>query len=463
MILLGLLLAAVDPCVPPRPASPPDPAAAQAYVAVGESEQGHPAGLDAFREALRLDPANAAAQAGFQAACRPQDDRFDRARKSMDAGDRAAAIRLFEEIRSEAPSPPAALLEGICLYELEQDRAAESLLLEAAASDAVADSARFFLGLIAERRGEQAEAERLFEGLAQGTSPVREQADRLLRRSREAGTLSISLLAEPGYDSNVSLSPSGVPAGGDAFGSLAAALVWRPIDGLFARATGFYREQLQLHDYDLGAAGGAIGYALGPASRQLAAEYDYDFVALGSAPYLSAHRLALSGRLGFGDLSLAAAYAVRFENYRTAATSPFSGTLHGAQLSATLRVANGAWVELSYRGARDFATYVETSYLEHGPAAALRLSLGAFRAAVEAGAAFRLYDDVDPALTTPSMPLGVQRQDALLDASAVAEYDVADRWTLRLSLGGRDAISNVPQLTYLRGYAALGVAFAAGL
>ncbi len=456
MTLLALLLAAADPCSPPEPASEKDPALAQAYVEVGESEADHPDALEAFREALRLDPANARAQAGFQAACRPQDDRFQRARSLMDAGDRAAAIRLFEEIRAEGPSPAAALLEGICLYELEQDGAAETLLLEAQSDESVADSARFFLGLIARRRGEQAEAERLFAGVAQGTSKVAAQADRLLRESRAPRALSISLLAESGYDSNVTLSPSGAPVGRDGLGSLAAALLWKPTPGLFARATGFYRAQTQLSDYNLGAAGAALGYVLGPAARQLAAEYDYDFVALGNAPYLSANRLAVSGRLGFGALSLGAGYGVRFENYRTATTSPFSGTLHGAQLSAALRMTESAWVEVSYRGARDLATYPETSYFEHGPAAALRLASGAFRVSAEASAAFRLYDAVDPAL-------GVQRQDVLLDASALGEWDLADRFTLRLSLGGRDAIANVPDLTYLRGYATLGVAFASGL
>ncbi len=255
MMLLALLLAVVDPCAPPEPASRPDPAAAQAYLEVGESEAGHPDALEAFREALRLDPANARALAGFQAACRAQDDQFRRARTLMEAGDRAAAIRLFEEILSEGPSPPAALLEGICLYELEQDRPAERLLLEAVADESVADSARFFLGLIARRRGDQAQAERLFAGVAQGTSPMREQADRLLRESPAARSLSISLLAEAGYDSNVTLSPSGAPAGADGLGSLGAALVWKPIGGLFARATGFYRAQTQLNDYNLGAVG----------------------------------------------------------------------------------------------------------------------------------------------------------------------------------------------------------------
>src|SRR5260370_26273243 len=195
MTLLALLLASANPCAPPEPAAKKDPALAQAYVEVGESEADHPDAREAFVGELRLDPANARAQAGFQAACRPRDERFKRARTLMDAGDRAAAIRLFEELRAEGPSPPAALLEGICLYELEQDGPAETLLLEAEGDESVADSARFFLGLIARRRGEQAEAERLFADLAQGTSPMREQADRLLRESRAERPFSISLLA----------------------------------------------------------------------------------------------------------------------------------------------------------------------------------------------------------------------------------------------------------------------------
>src|SRR5260370_21528902 len=255
MTLLALLLASANPCAPPEPASEKEPALAQAYVEVGESEADEPDAREAFPEALGLDPANARAQAGFQAACRPQDDRFNRARSLMDAGDRAAAIRLFEEVRAEGPSPPAALLEGICLYELEQDGAAETLLLEAQSDESVADSARFFLGLIARRRGEQAEAERLFAGVAQGTSTVAARAYRLLRESRAAQAPSISLLAESGYDSNVTLSPSGAPVSRDGLGSLAAALLWKPTPGLFAPATGFYRPHTQLSDYNMRASG----------------------------------------------------------------------------------------------------------------------------------------------------------------------------------------------------------------
>ena len=443
--MIALLLALADPCTPPKPAAQPDPAGAQAYVEVGESE---PAGaLDAFREAVRLDPSNARAQAGFAAACRPgSDERFEKARALMDAGDRAAAIAIFEQLR---PNPPAALLEGICLYELEQDDAAETALLEAQADESTADAARFFLGLLARRRGQDTEADQLFGEVAQGTSSVAEQARRMLKPTR----LSVSALLESGYDSNVSLSPSNAPLGGDALGSLAAAVVYRPIEGLFLRASGVYRAQPSLSDYDLGAAGGAAGYAWGP----LSAEYDYDFVALGNAPYLSANRLGLALRLPAGAWIFSAGYGARFENYRTGDTANFSGTLHGAQLAAALRLSPSATVELAYRMARDVAQLDSTTYFEHGPAAAVRAAAGRLRLSAEASAAFRLYDGADPGLNN------VQQQDTILDASLLAEWDLAAQWSLRLVMGGRDQIANVDELTYLRGYVTVGLGFAAGL
>ncbi|HUJ25817.1 MAG TPA: hypothetical protein VLW85_07360 [Myxococcales bacterium] len=443
--MIALLLALADPCAPPPAAAARDPASARVYVEVGENAAGPTEVLEAFREALRLDPSNARAQAGFQAACRPGDDRFEKARARMDAGDRAGAIAIFEQLR---PMPAAALLEGICLYELEQDDAAETALLEAQADDATADAARFFLGLLARRRGQQAEAEQLFTEVAQGNSSVADQARRLLKPTR----LSVSALAESGYDSNVSLAPTNAPLGGDALGSLAAAVVWRPVEGLFVRASGFYRAQPTLSDYDLGALGGTVGYGWGP----LSAEYDYDFVALGNAPYLSANRLGLAGRLPLGAWTLSAGYGARFENYRTSVTSVFSGTLHGWQIAAALRLSREASVEIAYRFARDWTDEAATTYFEHGPAAVLRFGSGRVRLSIEASAAFRLYEAFDDSV-------GVQQQDSILDAALLGEYDVDPRWTVRLALGGRDQISNVDELTYTRAYATLGVAFAAGL
>jgi tetratricopeptide (TPR) repeat protein len=454
MMLFALLLAAADRCAPPAPARQPDPAAAEVYVEVAESERGHETALMAFREALRLDPSNARAQAGLEAECNSEDSRFARARELMEAGDREGAIRLLEEI----PSPAAALLEGICLYELGEDEAARPLLLAAQERPSLADSARFFLGLIALRQGDEEQAARHFQEVAQGSSPVSDQAGRLLRVARTTGRLSLSVMVESGYDSNVTLSPAGTPLAGDGLGSAALALAFRPMgdEGLFLRAAGLYRAQVQLHDYDLGAASGAAGWTLGSRAQQLSAEYDYDFLTLGRAPYLSAHRLSLGGRLALGSWTLGGTYAARFESYRTATTSAFSGVLHGAELWGALRLSRSAVVEVAYRGAYDATVQIETSYLEHGPRAGLRIAFDGWRVSLETSAAFRVYQDVDVAL-------GVQRQDALLDAMLTGEVDVGERWTARLVLGGRDAISNVADLAYLRGYAMLGLSYAVGI
>ncbi|HEX9577505.1 MAG TPA: hypothetical protein VF993_07120, partial [Myxococcales bacterium] len=314
------------------------------------------------------------------------------------------------------------------------------------------------LGLIALRHGDEEQAARHFEEVAQGTSSVSEQAGRLLRVARTSGRLSLWAMVESGYDSNVTLSPAGTPLAGDALGSATLALAFRPMgeEGLFLRAAGLYRAQVQLRDYDLGAASGAAGWVLGPRVRQLTAEYDYDFVTLGGAPYLSAHRLALGGRLGLSSWTLGAAYAARFENYRTGTTSAFSGVLHGAEFWAAWRASPTLTVEAGYRGAYDATVQLATSYLEHGPRAGLRLSFDRWRVSLETSAAFRNYQAVDVALT-------VQRQDVLLDALLAAELDVGERWTVRLVAGGRDAISNVGELTYRRGYATLGLAYAVGI
>jgi hypothetical protein len=256
----------------------------------------------------------------------------------------------------------------------------------------------------------------------------------------------------------VTLSPAGTPLAGDALGSAELALIFRPMgdEGLFLRAAGLYRAEAQLHDYDLGAAGGVIGWILGSRARQLTAEYGYDFVTLGRSPYLSAHRLSLTGMLGLSAWTLGATYAARFENYRTTTTSAFSGVLQGAELWAALRASPLLTVDAGYRGAWDATGRLDTSYLEHGPRAGLRLSFDGWRVSLETSAAFRNYQDVDVVLT-------VQRQDVLLDAALAGEVDLGERWTVRLVAGGRDAISNVPELTYLRGYATLGLSYAVRL
>src|SRR6185312_2997865 len=165
------------------------------------------------------------------------------------------------------------------------------------------------------------------------------------------------------------------------------------------------------------------------------------------APYLSAHRLSASGRHAFGPVALSLQYAVRFEDYRNSVTSPFSGNDHRLQLSAVWRVAETVWLEAAYHLERDFAALPETTYVEHGPSAAARAVFGKLRASAELSAGFRNYDAADPSLND------VQQNDTLLDASVQGEYALTPRWAVRLSLGGRDQLSNVDELQYVRGYA----------
>src|SRR5438105_2657442 len=150
MMLLALLLAAADPCAPPEPAAQSDAETARAYVAVGEAERA--AGADdsaraAFREALRLDPSSEAARRGLDATC--PDALFEEGRRLLDTGDARAAAEALTRLRAVAPSPAAALLEGIARYQLGED--ARARFEEAEQDPALASAARFYLALIALR------------------------------------------------------------------------------------------------------------------------------------------------------------------------------------------------------------------------------------------------------------------------------------------------------------------------
>lgn len=451
-----LLLAAAESCAVPPPAHAPDPAAASAYVEVGEAELGHDSAAIAFREALRLDPANARARRGLLLACSSRGARFDRARALMDGGEPGKAAALFEQVREEeGPSPSVSLLEGICLYETGEDARARELLLEAAAQPSLADSARFYLGLIALREGNEDLADRELSRVGEA-SGLREDARDLRAATRVGGRLSLTATADSGFDSNVTLAPSGVPGGGDGVGGLSGTAVARPFgqSGPFARASGLYRAQFQLHEYDLGAFGAGVGWQLGHWVRHLTAEYAYDYVALGASPYLSANRLSARARWTAGAIALRGGYSLRFEKFRTPTTAPFSGTLH---LGEAWLVAGP--LEIGYEAARDLTAQAETTFFEHGPQALLRLAPSErTRAVLGADVLFRAYDAVDPALSSRE-----PRSDTFVDLSALVEYDLSDRWSGRLTLGGRQAFSNIGSLAYLRITGALGVAYSLGV
>jgi tetratricopeptide (TPR) repeat protein len=462
-ILASMLLATVDPCAPVQPAAVHDPGSAAAYRKVGDAERsaGSPqTAAMAYRSALARDPSDAASRRALRDLCREAGGPFQRGIAHMEAGDLRGAIAAFREARADGPDPSAALVEGVCHYELGQDGDARAALSEAAAAPAHREAAEFYLGLIALRDGNTGEAARLLDSAAAnpGFAPAASDLARLARRS---GKLVFSALAESGWDSNAQLAPGGTPLSTSSDGSLGATLtgLYRPQgeSGPYLRATGLYRGQARFGDLDFGGVSGAAGWQLGHADRGLLGEYNYDYRLLGGSSFLSAHRLLVGGWLPAGPLTLGASYFARFESYPAALYAPFSGTLQRTEGTVALGVGRRGRLTLGYHFARDGVEQSELSWSEHGPGAELRIGLAPrWRLGISTAVSLRGYDAVDPTLN-------LKRSDTYLDAVALVEWDVADRFTLRLSLDGRKAFSNATPFDYVRVAPTLGIAYVFGM
>ncbi len=476
--LLGLLLAATDPCAPVALAARPDPEAAALYRKTGDEERaasGVETATVAYRAAAALDPGDAASRHALQALCvqaGTRADPFQDGLRQMEAGEWRAAAASFGQARRSSGDPSAALLEGICDYQLGDDVAAEPPLRLAEARPEHRDLARFYLGLVALRAGAAQRASALFAQASANPALGALAAD-LSRLARQDSRLVLTFLAETGYDSNVTLAPGGAttPVGGTGgmmgggtmngaglYGFGAAAL-FRPSgpSGPYLRGNGFLRQQLQLRAYDVGGVEAAAGWQLERGDSGLLAEYAYAFRTFGGAPYLSAHRLSGAGWLTAGGLTWSARYAGQLEDYRASTLGGFSGVLHHAELRAALPVGTGGWVAVAYGGSRDEAKLGITSYTEHGPRLDLRLLLSArLRLGAAVGVTFRAYDAYDSVIS-------VTRSDRYLDGSVLAEYEVAPGWTARCSLDGRKAFSNAAAFEYYKLVPMIGIAWQLGL
>lgn len=465
MVALAIAAAAIDPCAPIDPPGKIDPAAAAAYVAVARQEEARGeqgTAAAAWREALLHAPGDTTAREALAQLClkATAGQRFEEGVRLMNAGDKRLAATRFAEVRAVGPDPSAALLEGICRYELGEDESARSLLLEAQSDPRHASAANLFLGLLALREG-RADAATWFER-ASADAGLGASAASLLQLARRNGRLVLSALLGSGGDSNASLAPDGSPVpGGDAdlASSAAASLLFRPEgeSGFYARASGTYRKLVRFTGFDLGLAQAAAGWQLGVEPRHLRGEYSYDFVGLGGAPYLSAHRLLAEGRVPLGPVSLAASYSARFESFLTDAASGYSGVRHAFEVSAERRWPGGSLAGIGWQGVRDLTSDPSLAYLEQGPRVEARLALsGSARLGVDASFLWRGYDGTDPSL-------GVSRADHYLDVALLGELEFAERWTLRLSLSGRSAFSNVDAFVYTQMAGGLSVAWAMGL
>ncbi|HET8725055.1 MAG TPA: tetratricopeptide repeat protein [Anaeromyxobacteraceae bacterium] len=463
-LLLALALA-TDPgaCDPVQPAPTPDPAAASAYRQVGDEERAAGAretAVAAYRKAASLDPADAASRDALRELCSAgtaaPPDPFRVGLDLMERGDLRGAVREFEKARATRPDAAAALLQGICLYRLGDDDVAEPVLRVAEADPAVRDSARFYLGLLALRRGDSATAAPLFDGVVGNFGTVASDLALIARRS---GVFTVSALASVGWNSNLTLAPSGFVSSGasDGNASIAASGLWRPMgeSGPYVRVSGAYQQQFTLTAFDTGTGSGAVGWQLGHADKALVAEYAYSYTALGGSPYLSANRLLASGWLTWGSFTATATYVARFESYRSI-YEPFSGALQQAEVRGAWWFGPFARLGVSYRLGVDGAKVDYLSWVEHGPHADFYAQFGrSVRLGLDAAVAFRTYGAVAPG---PA----VVRSDTLLTGSAVLEYDLGNHWAAQASLAAQRGWSNLAQYSYSAFIPTLGIAYLAG-
>lgn len=461
---LALAASAADPCAPVAPLAE-DAAAAAAYRDVGDAEAAAGrAGTAAvaYRAAAARDPRDAASRAALARLCADgaPADPFQAAVARLDAGRPAEALALLRSLhRGAAPEPAVALLEGIALLDLGADAEAEPLLRRAAAAPAHAPAAELYLGLLRLRAGGGSEAVALFDRAA-ATPALAPIAEDLARLARRDGRLVLSVLAESGWDSNVTLAPA-TPAPGpeaDAALGLGAAVLYRPrgTSGPYLRASAGATEHLSLAAYDFAALDGAAGWQHRRGALTLGAELALGARTLGGEPYLLARRLLVSGALALRGATVSAAYAARSEDY-AAAYAGYSGILHRAELRVALPLGDAARVGLAYGLARDATRTADLSYVEHGPRADLRLALGRrARLALEAGLALRRYDARDTAL-------GVLREDVQLDAAATAELDLSDHLTARAGLVARTLDSTLDALGYEKLVPTVGLVWTRGL
>jgi tetratricopeptide (TPR) repeat protein len=465
-LLLALIVAAPPgPCDPVVQSAQPDPATAAAYRKVGDEELAAGASSTAaaaYRMAAALDPSDGASRSALKGLCAKaageDGDPFRRGLDLMDRGELRSAVVEFQKAQAVHGDGAAALLEGVCLYRLADDREAEGALLRAESDPEVQDSARFYLGLIALRHGNSSSAARLFDGLVANPGFGAVAADMALI-ARRSGRFTVSAAANVGWNSNLTLAPSGYASSGASDGSaaIAASGLWRPTgeSGPYLRVSGAYQQQFRLTAFDIGSGSGAAGWQLGHADRAIVAEYAYTYSALGGAPYLSSNRLLASGWLTWDNFTLTGTYLARFEGYQSI-YEPFSGTLQWME-------ARGAWwfgpfarLGVSYRLGVDTVKVNYLSWVEHGPHADFYAQLGpSVRVGLDASIAFRPYGAVAPGP-------GVVRSDVYLTGAALAEYDLGSHWTVQAMLGVQKAFSNLPQYSFFSFVPTVGVAYLAG-
>lgn len=460
-VLLMLLLSAADRCDPGPARDPADPAAAEVYLAVGEEELARgawEAARIAFGEARRADPENAKARAAWLSVCRgPPEDGFTAGLRQMRAGDCAAAIQSFAAARAVAPDPAAALLQGICHYELREDRLARAALQEAHGEPELRAQAQLYLGLLAAREGHAREAGALLEPLTGSNDPALSTAAyEALRRANEDARLLVTGALQVEADSNPYIVPDRIGRFADEAGAATLGLVFRPLgaSGPYARAHGLYRNQLATDVFDTFALGAGAGWQLLGPTHRLFAEGGVDRMTLGNSPYLLAWRGELGAGWSASQYSLLGSYQFRSEEVSLAGLEGYSGVTHAAVLWGQRAAGNAVW-SLGYSVYRSDTVDPVLEHVEHGPRVQLRLrAWDRGRLRFEGAWLWRPYDHFDPLL-------GTRRDDTLLDLVGSLEISVNQAMELRFDVRMQRSQSTVDSFDYTRVLGGVALSFTA--
>lgn len=460
-LALTTILAATDPCAPIVPAGRPDPALAQVYLEVAQTELrgGHTeAAVAAFRAALSHAPGEPRASAALDLMCRRSSLGADLEQAQALLRERRfeAAGRAFERVLELGENTSTALLAGIAWYEAGEDARAAARLEQARTDPQLRESASLLLGLVRLREGRPREAVPLFDASAAARDPTTASSGVVLRRqARREGHLVAQLAADAEYNSNVLLVPEGAAlAEGPADGAAAAgaSLIYRPLlpGGPFTRVFGQLHKQARYVEFDFSQFGGSLGWRTANPARWLALEYDLTGATLGGQLWSLEHRATLEGSWRAGPVSLFGALNGGHEAFLQPAFESFSGVRYGGIAGAELRV--GAFsVAVSATLARQLAQLGPLSFVEPGVQINFALLAGPrTRLSLEGGVSSRSHDALDPLLMQV-------RHDAFMHLGGGASYALNDWLDLRATLSARRGDSSVPSLSFTRVQGGVGL------
>lgn len=384
---------------------------------------------------------------------------FERGVARFRAEDFAGALAPLEQAHAADPDDAdTALLLGITYYRLGRADDARPLLELAAARGDADDraSARVFLGLIADERGDSERARDYYALVARSSGELATSA-RLLLEHDGPQRWSLVAIVRPGYDSNVALQPATVAPGpgagnpGDSDLSLIGSATVRPFEDtpLVLDTTVLYRAYAQQTSYDMLAdAIGATATMAGARDRATLA-YHYDASTLGGARYELAHVVDASYRHALGaGLAAGASYSFAARDYAQDAYAGYTGLYHTAGAELAWGSPRGpAEASAGYVFEREGTDDATLASIGHGGRGQLHIRLGdAADLRASAEAIHRTFDAA-----------AMGRIDTSISADAALYVDVTDALGFVLGASLVRNVSNVADYDYMKWTAFAGL------